>query len=88
MKTQMEHRIRFGSDGNGIFIAVSVHEGPGSRRTWRISDDERTFLHHAMLANLPTTETLAGKLYFRDEWNPGQPFPSTNPSFARDSKAV
>ena len=36
---EMEKRIRFGSDGNGVFVAVSRDGG----ETWRVHTSAATF---------------------------------------------
>ena len=67
---EMEKRIRFGSDGNGVFVVVSPDRG----RTWRLIDDERHF-SPVDLGFLLEDEFLAGIKFLRCEWSPGQPMP-------------
>ena len=71
---EMEKRIRFGSDGNGIFVALS----PDAGKTWRHFDDVKAWNKTAgrlTEEQLPSDEYLAGCMYLRGEWSPGQALP-------------
>ena len=66
---EMDKRIRFGSDGNGIFVALSRDGG----RTWRHYDDVVRFA--ASAEGLLADELRAGVGYLDGTWSPSQPLP-------------
>lgn len=74
---EMEKRIRFGSDGNGIFVAVSADGG----KTWRLFDDVKAFAVTPVdligLRGLTPDEFMMGVKFLRGEWVPGKPCYST-----------
>lgn len=64
---EMDKRIRFGSDGNGIFVAVSRDGGV----SWTMFDDARRFAARTRRI-LPADEFNAGYRFLTCEWHPSQ----------------
>jgi hypothetical protein len=60
-----ERRIRFGSDGNGVFVAINI-AGPGKKPTWQIVEDPKALLpeFHPFAHVLSPADLAAARAHF------------------------